>query len=57
MFEKEASILKVLADLGLHKEEPLTVDQERQVQLALDPEEKYYDDLIKLFSPKSDDSK
>ena len=49
MNEKEAAILKALAELGLHNEPKLTADQENMLKRALDPEEEYLHQVEQIF--------
>ncbi len=51
MNEKDATVIKALSELGIRKEAPLTPEQERLLQLALDPNEQYLEDLLKIFKP------
>ncbi len=46
---KDLEVIKALAELGLRKEAPLTLEQEKMLQLALDPNEQYLEDLLKIF--------
>jgi hypothetical protein len=50
MNEKDAAAIKALAELGLRNEVPLTPEQERMLQIALDPNEQYLEDLFKIFN-------
>lgn len=50
MNEKDFKIIKALADLELHKEQPLTPEQEQLLKQALDPEEKFLSDVEKIFN-------
>jgi len=47
---KDLEVIKALTELGLRKEVPLTPEQERMLQLALDPNEQYLEDLLKIFN-------
>lgn len=49
MNEKDAVVIKTLSELGLRKEVPLTPEQEKMLQIALDPNEQYLEDLLKIF--------
>lgn len=53
MNEKEAAVIKALAELGLHKEPTLTPDQENMLKRALDPEEEFFHQVKQIF--ESDD--
>jgi hypothetical protein len=50
MENKDAAVIKALAELGLRKEAPLSPEQERMLQVALDPNEQYLEDLLKIFN-------
>ncbi len=45
MSKQDAAVVRILTDLGLRKEEPLTPEQEETLKQASDPEEKYYADI------------
>lgn len=49
MESKDAAAIKALAELGLRKETPLTPEQERMLQVALDPNEQFYDAVLRIF--------
>lgn len=49
MENKDAAAIKALAELGLRKEVPLTPEQEKMLQIALDPNEQFYDAVLKIF--------
>lgn len=49
MKEKDAAVIKVLADIGYADEPELTPDQEEQLKRALDPDEQFLHDVEKLF--------
>ena len=49
MNDKDAKVIKALADLGLRPEEELTPDQEEMLKKALDPHEQFLDDVESLF--------
>jgi len=53
MNKKDATVIKVLADLELRDPPELDPEQERLLQLALDPEEKFLDDVERLFTQKT----
>lgn len=50
MNEKDAAAIKALEELGLRKEIPLTPEQEALFTQAIDPEEKFYADIERIFS-------
>lgn len=52
MNEKDAAVLKALAELGLRQEIPLSPEQEQMLKQALDPHEQYLADIQALFTPK-----
>lgn len=52
MSTKDATVIKVLADLELRDPPELDPEQERLLQLALDPDEQFLDDVERLFTPK-----
>jgi len=49
MSKQDAAVVRILTDLGLRKEEPLTPEQEESLKQASDPEEKYYADIVRVF--------
>ena len=49
MNEKDAAVIKALAELGLHKEVPLTPEQENLLKRALDPEEEFLSQVEQIF--------
>ena len=50
---KDAATLAILASLNLRNEEPLTPEQEQMLQNALDPNDEFYEELLKIFkAPK-----
>jgi hypothetical protein len=49
MNEKDAAVIKALAELGLHKEEPLTPEQESLLKRAVDPEEEFLHQVQQIF--------
>lgn len=49
MNSKDAAVIKSLAELGLRKEEPLTPEQEQLLKQALDPQEQFYAEIIRIF--------
>ena len=55
MNEKEAAIIKALAELGLYKEQPLTAKQEQLFKRAIDPEEEFLAQVEQLFHVKEAD--
>ena len=55
MKEKDAAVIKVLADIGAIDEPELTPDQEELLKRALDPDEQFLHDVEKLFK-KPDNS-
>lgn len=52
MNEKDAAVIKALAELGLRQEIPLSPEQEKLLQQALDPHAQYLEDIIKVFNPE-----
>lgn len=56
MNRKDAATLKVLADLGLSKENPLTPEQERLIKGVLDPTEGLLQDVRRIFQRNCDDN-
>lgn len=52
MNKKDAATLKVLADLGLSKEQPLTPEQEELLKGAIDPTEELLQDIKNVFQQK-----
>lgn len=50
MKEKDAAVIKVLADIGMTDEPELSPEQEEQLKRALDPDEQFLYDVEKLFS-------
>ncbi len=55
MNEKDATIIKALAELGLHKEHPLTPEQEKLFQRAINPEEDFLQSVEELFHVNESD--
>lgn len=53
----DSAVIKVLVDLGLAKEQPLTPEQERMFQLAVDPEERYLQSIADLFADNNTETK
>ena len=53
MLRRCATIIKVLADLELRDPPELDPEQERLLQLAIDPDEQFLDDVERLFTPKT----
>lgn len=49
MNEKDAIVIKTLAELGLHKEVPLTSQQQKLFNRAIDPEEEFLAQVEELF--------
>lgn len=49
MSKQDASVIKILTDLGLRKDPILTPDQEEVLKQATDPEEKFYADIVRVF--------
>jgi hypothetical protein len=49
MNSKDAAAIKALSELGLRKEVPLTPEQEQILKQALDPQEQFYADIIRIF--------
>lgn len=49
MNEKDATIIKALTELGLRKEVPLSPQQEQLLKQALDPQEQFYADIVRIF--------
>ena len=50
MNKEDAAVIKVLSELGFTNDDPLTPEQEQLLKLALDPEEKFLDDVKHLFT-------
>lgn len=49
MDEKEASIYKIFAELGINNEPKLSPEQESLLKAALDPEEQFVQDVKRIF--------
>lgn len=49
MNEKDAKVIKALADLGLHPEATLSPEEEDMLRKAMDPHEQFLDDVEALF--------
>lgn len=49
MNEKDAAVIKALAELGFHKDEPLTPEQEMLFKRAVDPEEEFLHQVQQIF--------
>lgn len=51
MNEKDAAVIKVLAELGLYKQLDLTKEQQQIFDRAVnkDKQDQFYDDLLKIF--------
>lgn len=49
MENKDAAVIKALSELGLRKEAPLSPEQEKLLKNALDPNEQFYDAIIRIF--------
>lgn len=49
MNEKDAAVIKALAELGLRKEEPLSPEQETLLKRAVDPEEEFLHQVQQIF--------
>lgn len=54
MNEKDAAVIKTLAELGLRKEEPLTPEQEQLLKRALDPYEEFLAQVEQLFCEQNE---
>ena len=50
MNKKDASVIKVLADLNLSDKTELTPEQEELLKLAMDPDEQFLHDVETLFN-------
>lgn len=46
---KDSAVIKALTELGLRKETPLSPEQEQLLKQALNPDEQYYTDIIRIF--------
>lgn len=49
MNEKDAAVIKALAELGLRKEVSLSPEQENLLKRALDPHEEYLAQVEQIF--------
>jgi len=49
MKTKDASVIKVLTDIGYMEEPELTPEQEEQLERALDPEKQFLYDVEHVF--------
>lgn len=47
---KDAHLKKILAELGMSKDKPLTPEQEEEFRYATDPDFKFQTDLERIFS-------
>lgn len=50
--KKNSAVQKALAELGLREQPVLTPEQEEQLTLALDPEQRRLQDIMDVFTPK-----
>lgn len=55
MSEKDAAVIKALELANLRDERELTPDEEDILKRALDPDEQFFHDVEKLFTPKEQD--
>jgi len=53
MNEKDAQVIKILADLKIGDQPELSDEQEEMLRLALDPEAQYLANIEKLFTKTS----
>jgi len=51
MKTKDASVIKVLSDIGYTEEPDLTPEQEEQLARAMDPEKQFLYDVEHVFDP------
>lgn len=49
MNDKDAAVIKTLAELGFRKDEPLTPEQELLFKRAIDPEEEFLHQVQQIF--------
>lgn len=49
MNEKDAAVIKALAELGLRQEQSLSPEQELLLKRAVDPEEEFYAQVQQIF--------
>ena len=52
MNDKDAATLKALAELGLRDDTELSPEQEDMLRKAMNPEEQFLDDALRLLTPK-----
>ena len=50
MNKKDAAVAKILAELGLVKEKPLTEEEELALKYATDAEYRFVEDTKRIFS-------
>lgn len=55
MNDKDAAVIKTLAELGLHKEPSLTREQEKWFKRAVDPEEEFLHQVQQIFKITEED--
>lgn len=52
MEQKDAQIIKILSELGLRQDTSLSEEEKDMLNVALDPEKQYLEDVERLFTKK-----